>query len=84
MFGATQKKPTRATGIDNSSKKATNTPAGPPKLDFFAELKLKAQKRAPDASKPEEIPAAGGGMGGFLGELQNAAKKKQARRGSVV
>jgi hypothetical protein len=88
MFGATQKKSNRSTNVGQSKVSSTNPYPGPPKLDFFGELKLKARKRAEGESKPDvssvKAGSSAGGMAGFLGELQNAAKKKQSRRSSVV
>ena len=45
MFGATQKKTNRSTNVGQSKVSSTNPHPGPPKLDFFGELKLKARKR---------------------------------------
>lgn len=92
MFGATQKKSSRNIGGESKSKTAQGAPL-PPKMDFFGELKLKAKKvkgegdetgRGKELGKASSTSRGGGGMAGFLSELQNSAKKKQSRRNSTV
>lgn len=89
MFGASKNvSSTRSMDGGGDKKRAGGGGGGPPKLDFFGELKLKAEKKKQREKEKEEeekgggIVSTGGGMAGFLNELQNAAKKKQFRRGS--